>query len=583
MRLDSLLEPGRGRAERREDAEARGVEHDLLVVLARLALALSRAADALEPGLVEHRLVHQNHRLDRHQHLIERRVLGVPLFGFGSPVPRPEEAEANLSVGVEVRVEAHAAAPGGFEVQHRRLGGVVRREVDGKGEEAAGVRRVVRPHDARPHLVHAVLLDADKDGALEDARELPVLHRLHLLREAAQLGLLVAFLQLRDALEVRVVRSERTLHEPKRERLEVGFVLAAHSLHRLCGQSGHVELESRGWSRLCAGGSGGCAARGARRVEQLCKTVGVRRVPEPRLLEHRPSLLHQSAVKVRFGGDCLGEAPRCCTAREAQHNLHHRAEQLWPVEAEPLLGVLHREVPRFRPGDHLDKMDARVGGQADDGVLRETFGDRGVVEDEVEQAQGDAAEGQKAAGSTLLRLEKLLVPELLRLGQGVPRRLVRLLRLHAGDAAQALKRVLEHVDEVFQDALRKVGKEGVIDVGDGVFGRVVPERLDEERNGVARLVLVKVVAVHVEVLHGIHRGVAAHERREERLAHCGAAEDRRHERVVRCAPGPLPELLAAPAAAHQHQLEHVHELSVQQARAHELRSHQEFHREIHQH
>lgn len=163
-----------------DDSPARRLHADVLVVLdTRLALRVclpvarslvshtrtsasvyKQADQQQDPhSLVEVRQLDQDHALDRHEHLQQRR-LGRPLFLRPSsriafvrhtfldtyvedapPCPRPEERQAHLAVVVQVRVEPHRPAAGRAEMHERRLVRVLDRDEAVELEQPPGVRR----------------------------------------------------------------------------------------------------------------------------------------------------------------------------------------------------------------------------------------------------------------------------------------------------------------------------------------------------------------------------------------------------------------------------------------------------------
>lgn len=128
------------------------------------------AAAALESGLVEVRLRHQDQALDGDEHLQETRRLCVPLL-LGTAVPGVQHGQTHLAVVVQVRIEADRPSAGRLKVDHHRRIRVVGGKVDVELETAVGVRRVGRSGDQYLHDVQPIVVAPDEHRAAVGQRQ----------------------------------------------------------------------------------------------------------------------------------------------------------------------------------------------------------------------------------------------------------------------------------------------------------------------------------------------------------------------------------------------------------------------------
>lgn len=124
MPIDDVLEAKRRLLDHLEHGPFDGGLLDVGVVLDGCDGAGGRATRALVARLVEVRLGDENERLDRDEHLKERRGLRVPAL-LRSTVPCVEYTQAHFAVVVEIRVEANRLVACCLQVDHWRRIGVV--------------------------------------------------------------------------------------------------------------------------------------------------------------------------------------------------------------------------------------------------------------------------------------------------------------------------------------------------------------------------------------------------------------------------------------------------------------------------
>ena len=85
--------------------------------------------------------------------------MGVPLL-FGPAMPCIEHTEANLTVVVQIRIKAHRAPARCLQINHHRIVGVVRGEVNVEFEAAICIGRVSRSRDKDLHYIQSISVAA---------------------------------------------------------------------------------------------------------------------------------------------------------------------------------------------------------------------------------------------------------------------------------------------------------------------------------------------------------------------------------------------------------------------------------------
>lgn len=128
-----------------------------------------RFAQIFVARLVLDGIIHEDHRLDAHQHRCNRRFVRLP-FGFRSTGPGAEKGEADFAVAVEIRVEPDPSLASRGDPHHWRFGGVLFAAHNVEFEEATFVRGPLRADDEGFHDVRADIVDDDENILREGGR-----------------------------------------------------------------------------------------------------------------------------------------------------------------------------------------------------------------------------------------------------------------------------------------------------------------------------------------------------------------------------------------------------------------------------